>query len=107
MIEADVAGIVVAQGVEQATDAGRVHLDADVVAARVPARGKAQRLAVAEADFQDPRCLAPERGVEIAGFASVIEAETRPQRIERALLGRGEAALPPPERSAERRGGKK
>src|SRR5690606_13656168 len=85
--------VVLRQGVEQAADAGRVHLDTDVVSGRVQARGVAQRLAIAEADFQDPRRLAAEGGIEIARAPLVVEAEARPQRVERALLGRGEAAL--------------
>ena len=43
-----------------------MHLDADQVAVRVVLRGEAQRLAVAEADLEHARCLAAERGVEIA-----------------------------------------
>ena len=75
-------------------DAGSVDLDADVIALRILFRGEPQRFAVAEADFQHPRRAAPECGVEIAGIPSVIEAETRPQLVERALLRRGEAPLP-------------
>src|SRR5690606_7338559 len=77
----------------QPADAGRVYLDPDVVAGRVALRGKAQRLAVAEADLEDAFRAAPERGVEVARLACVVEAEARPQFVERALLGLGEAAL--------------
>jgi hypothetical protein len=70
-----------------------VHLDADMVARRVAGRRMAQRLAVAEADFEDARRAAAEGGVEIARRAGVLEAESRPQRVEGTLLGLGEAAL--------------
>src|SRR5690606_5286018 len=48
---------------------------------------------VAEADLEHPRRVASERGGEVALGASVVEPEARPQRVERALLGRGETAL--------------
>src|SRR5690606_39448237 len=85
---------VLGQRVEQAPHAGRVHLDADVVARGVAGGGMAKRLAVAEADLEDARGAAPEHRVEVARRAAVVEAEPRPQRIEGALLGGREAALP-------------
>src|SRR5690606_12395017 len=70
-----------------------VHFDPDEVAFRVARRGEAQRLAVAEADLQHPRGVAPEGGGEVARLAGVIEPEARPQRVERALLRGREATL--------------
>jgi hypothetical protein len=64
-----------------------------VASAWVALRGEAEGLAVAEADLEDALRLAPERGVEIARRACVIQPEARPQRIECALLRLGEAAL--------------
>src|SRR5690606_271726 len=93
VVDADVAGAVLRQRVEQAADAGGVHLDADEVPFRVVCRGEAQRLAVAEADLEHPRRLASERDGEVARGASVVEAVARPQRVERALLRGSEAAL--------------
>src|SRR5690606_19863561 len=70
-----------------------VHFDADMVTVRIARRGEAQRFAIAEADFQYQRRAAPEHRVEVAPGAPVVKPETRPQFIERALLGLGEAAL--------------
>src|SRR5690606_33272263 len=79
--------------VEQAAHARRMHFQADVVARWVLAGGKAQRLAVAETDLQHLRRVAAEHRVVIARLAAVVQAEARPGIVERALLGRGEAAL--------------
>src|SRR5690606_13687366 len=65
-----------------------------VVARGVAGGGMAKRLAVAEADLEDARGAAPEYRVEVARRAAEVEAEPRPQRIEGALLGGREAALP-------------
>src|SRR3546814_2199127 len=67
---------------------------ADVVALAVARGGKAQRLAVAEADLQHAFGIAAEHRVEIARLAGEIQPEARPQIVERALLGRREPALP-------------
>src|SRR3546814_14189225 len=68
--------------------------DADVVALAVARGGKAQRLAVAEADLQHACGIAAEHRVEIARLTGEIQPEARPQIVERALLGRREPALP-------------
>src|SRR5690606_24267684 len=93
VVDPYVAGVVGGQRVEQATDAGGVDLDADQVAVCVVLPGEAQRLAVAEADLEHARRAAAEHGVEIARLAGVVDAEARPLLVERALLGRAEAAL--------------
>src|SRR3546814_17731455 len=74
-----------------------MDFDADVVALAVACGGKAQRFAVAEADLQHAFGIAAEHRVEIARLAGEIQPDARPQRVERALLGRREPALPPPE----------
>src|SRR5690606_11582494 len=66
---------------------------ADVIARAVARGGEAQRLAIAEADLQHPRRTAPERGIEVARLAGVVQPEARPQCVERALLRRREAPL--------------
>src|SRR3546814_17786548 len=71
-----------------------MDFDADVVALAVACGGKAQRFAVAEADLQHAFGIAAEHRVEIARLAGEIQPEARPQRVERALLGRREPALP-------------
>src|SRR5690606_30137517 len=98
VVDADVAGAVLRQRVEQAADARGVHLDADEVAPGVVGGGEAQRLAVAEADLEHPRRLAPKLGGEVARGATaldgrVVEAVARPQRVEGTLLRGSEAAL--------------
>src|SRR5690606_38888288 len=80
VVDADVAGAVPGQRVEQAADAGGVHLDADEVAPGIVRGGEAQRLAVAEADLEHTRRIAPERGSEVARGASVVEPVAWPQR---------------------------
>src|SRR3546814_18737110 len=71
-----------------------MDFDADVVALAVARGGKAQRFAVAEADLQHAFGIAAEHRVEIARLAGGIQPEARPQRVERALLGRRAPALP-------------
>lgn len=93
VVQAHVVGVVVGQRVKEATHAGRVHFDADVVARRVVLGGEAQRGTVAEADFQHLVCRAPECGVQVTRLAGVVEAEARPAFVERALLGGGETSL--------------
>src|SRR5690606_22371186 len=91
---AHVATVVLVQRIEQAADAGGVDLDADVVAFAIPRGCEAQRLAVAEADFQHAFRVTAEHRVEIARPADEVQPEARPQRVERALLRRGEPPLP-------------
>ena len=93
VVDAHVGRAVIRQRVEQAADAGAVHLDADEVALRLVARGKAQRLAVAEADFQHPLGGATERGIEIARRAGRLQPVARPVFGKGTLLRRGQPAL--------------
>src|SRR5690606_28213879 len=93
VVDPHVGGVVGGQCVEQAADAGGVHLDTDQVARLVVLRGEAQRLAVAEPDLQHARRTAAEDRVVIARLALVVDAVARPLLVERALLRRGEPAL--------------
>ena len=93
VVQVHVVAAVLGQRVEQAAHARGVDFQADVVARRVLAGGEAQRLAVAEADLQHLGRGAAEGGVQVARGAGVVEPEARPGIVERALLGRGEAAL--------------
>src|SRR3546814_16712357 len=67
-----------------------MDFDADVVALAVARGGKAQRLAVAEADLQHAFGIAAEHRVDIARLAGEIQPEARPQIVASALLGRRE-----------------
>ena len=48
--------------------------------------------AIAEADLDDPRRLATELGVQVAGCRGVVQSESRPQPLEGALLAIGHAS---------------
>ncbi len=78
VIQAHMGAAVFLQRVEQAAYAGGMHLDADVIAAWVLLRGKAQRSAIAEADFQHLVRIASEGGSQIAWRTEVIQPETWP-----------------------------
>ena len=65
----------------------------DVVAAGVETGGKAQRGAVAGADFHHLGGVAAKQCVQVTRLAAVVDAEPWPGLVERTLLGRGEAAL--------------
>ena len=93
VVEADVVAAVFGQGIEQPAHARGVDFQPDVVARRVLAGGKTQRLAVAEADLQHLRRAAAERRIQVAQAAGVVQAKARPGLVEGTLLGRGEAAL--------------
>ena len=67
VIQAHVVRVVCGQCVEQAADAGRMHFDADQVAVRIARRGVAERLAVAEADFEHARALRPKASSKSRG----------------------------------------
>ena len=77
----------------QVADAGTMHLDAEVVAVRVRCRQRDQRFAVAEADLERARRVAPEqRRRGRAGSVAGLDAVARPQFAPRALLRDGHAS---------------
>ncbi len=93
VIQAHMGAAVFVQRVEQAAHARSMHLDADVIAAWVLPRGKAQRGAITEADLQHLVRIASEGGSQIARRTGVVQPEPRPQVVEGALLRGGETAL--------------
>jgi len=76
---------------QQMPDARAVYLNAEVVALGMRARKRTQVLTVAKANFQDPRCGAPEEHIKIKRLRGELNPEARPQLRERALLTHGDA----------------
>jgi len=90
---ANVGEAVFDDAVEQASHARRVHLDADIVVFRMCRSNARAGFAHARPDFENPRRSAPESSIEIERRAGVRYAEPRQQRLARAPLRAGEAAL--------------
>jgi hypothetical protein len=78
----------VARGLQQATDAGAMHLDAEVVALAMRGRERREVLAVAEADLERERRDAAEDGREVEGAAA---DRSRSRRRARARTSRAAA----------------
>ena len=71
---------------QRVTDAGRMHLDAEVVARNVAVGLGHEEVTVAEADLDGARCRAAEQRVEIGHHRAEVETVARPQLVQRALL---------------------
>src|SRR6185437_11104861 len=91
--DACIARIASGQGVQEAADAGTVHLDAEVVARGIVLRRPGQGLTVAEADLEHAGRRAAEQRIGIAAAAGVVDPEARPVFRESALLRGGYASL--------------
>ncbi len=75
----------------EVADTGTVHLEPQVVALGVCSGQGDQGLAVAEADLQRARCLAPEDRSEVERGGAGLDAVARPQFSPCPLLGGGHA----------------
>jgi hypothetical protein len=85
---------VLADLLQQAAHARRVHLDAQEVDVGHRAGDARGRLAHATADLEHPRRGAAEHAAEVDRLRRVGHAEARQQRLQRALLRRRHPALP-------------
>ncbi len=86
---------------EQVPDPGAMHLGADEIALRRRRGLFGQAVAVAETDLQGHRRLAAEdrRQIQHPGVGRRIQAEARPELIQRALLAGGQTPLAAHERA--------
>src|SRR6185312_1626825 len=82
------------QCVHQATNAGTMHLDAEVIARGIVFARPRQRFAIAEADLQRVLRGAAEQRIEVARLGLVVDPEMRPMFRKRTLLRRRDAAFP-------------
>lgn len=90
--EAQVLDVLFAGQFQQAAHARRVHFDADEILVRHRLRDVRRRVAHAEADLQDQRRGAAERGVEIELGLAVLDQVMRTIRFQRARLAGRQAA---------------
>ena len=90
--DADVRQILLADQLQQRADARLVHLDAEEVVAGAVRGDFRGRCAHAEADLEDARCAAAERGVPVGQFRRVRHHEARAEPVHRAALAGRHAA---------------
>ena len=91
--DAHVGEVLLAYGFEQAADAGRMHLDAEVIVAGMLRRDDRGRLAHAETDFKHLRRKAAKDAVKVDDLRRVRDAELRQKSVVRTLLRVRNASL--------------